>query len=103
MKIGTKTMIGNLEGVRYHGKHYTVEGEYSNPCLSRDEFRAVMLPRLTKKERKYYDELKKEKNGDKRKMVSRVNFDVMNSGLGFTYESYYKIIVAIVKGGYNHD
>nr|DAQ18362.1 MAG TPA: hypothetical protein [Caudoviricetes sp.] len=29
MKKGTKTMLGNSEGVRYHGKHYTVKGGYS--------------------------------------------------------------------------
>lgn len=69
--------------------------------LSKEDFETVKLPELNEDERKYYDEVKRAKNGDKRGMVSHVNFDVMNLGLGFTYESYYKIIVAIIKGGYN--
>ena len=69
--------------------------------LSKEDFETVKLPELNEDEQKYYDEVKKAKNGDKREMVSHVNFDVMNLGLDFTYESYYKIIEAIVKGGYN--
>lgn len=75
MKIGTKTMIGKLEGVRYHGKHYTVEGEYSNPCLSRDEFRTVMLPRLTKKQVEVYESI-----GDNRKQAVVTVADMYTNG-----------------------
>lgn len=70
--------------------------------LTKEEFEIIKLPKLNEDERKYYDEVKRAKNGDKRGMVSRVNFDVMNLGLGFTYESYYRIIEAIIKGGYNY-
>lgn len=70
--------------------------------LTKEEFEIIKLPKLNEDERKYYDEVKRVNNGDKRGMVSHVNFDIMNLGLGFTYESYYRIIEAIVKGGYNH-
>lgn len=70
--------------------------------LTKEEFEIIKLPKLNEDEQKYYDEVKRAKNGDKRGMVSRVNFDVMNLGLGFTYESYYRIIEAIIKGGYNY-
>ena len=69
--------------------------------LAKEEFEIVKLPKLNEDERKYYDELKRVKNGDKRGMVSHVNFDVMNLGLTFGHGGYYKIIEAIVKGGYN--
>lgn len=70
--------------------------------LTKEEFEIIKLPKLNEDERKYYDEVKRAKNGDKRGMVSHVNFDVMNLGLDFTYESYYRIIEAIIKGGYNY-
>lgn len=95
MKIGTKTMIGELEGVRYHGKHYTVESEYSNPCLSRDEFRAVMLPRLTKKQVEVYESI-----GDNRKQAVVTVVDMYVNGR-IALEDVYPIMEAIVKGGYN--
>ena len=95
MKIGTKTMLGNLEGVRYHGKHYTVEGEYSNPCLSRDEFRAVMFPRLTKKQIEVYESI-----GDNRKQAVVTVADMYTKGRIVT-EDVYPIMEAIIKGGYN--
>ena len=69
--------------------------------LAKEEFEIVKLPKLNEDERKYYDELKRVKNGDKRGMVSHVNFDVMNLGLTFGHGGYYRIIKAIVKGGYN--
>ena len=96
MKIGTKTMLGNLECVRYHGKHYTVEGEYSNPCLSKDEFRAVMFPRLTKKQVEVY-----ESTGDNRKQAVVTVADMYTNGR-IAPEDVYPIMEAIVKGGYNH-
>lgn len=70
--------------------------------LSKEDFETVKLPELNEDERKYYDELKEVKNGDKRGMVSHVNFDIMNLGLTFGRGGYYRIIEAIVKGGYNH-
>lgn len=70
--------------------------------LSKEDFETVKLPELNEDERKYYDELKEVKNGDKRGMVSHVNFDIMNLGLTFGDGGYYRIIEAIVKGGYNH-
>lgn len=69
--------------------------------LTKEEFEIIKLPKLNEDERKYYDELKRVKNGDKRGMVSHVNFDVMNLGLTFGHGGYYRIIEAIVKGGYN--
>ena len=95
MEIGTKTMIGNLEGVRYHGKHYTVEGEYSNPCLSKDEFRAVMLPRLTKEQIEVYESI-----DDNRKWAVVTAADMYTNGI-IAPEDVYPIMAAIVKGGYN--
>ena len=95
MEIGTKTMIGNLEGVRYHGKHYTVEGEYSNPCLSKDEFRAVMLPRLTKEQIEVYENI-----DDNRKWAVVTTADMYANGR-IAPEDVYPIMAAIVKGGYN--
>ena len=95
MKIGTKTMIGKLEGVRYHGKHYTVEGEYSNPCLSKNEFRAVMLPRLTQKQVEVYESI-----GDNRKQAVVTVVDMyVNDRIA--HEDVYPIVEAIIKGGYN--
>ena len=95
MKIGTKTMIGELEGVRCHGKHYTVEGEYSNPCLSKDEFRAVMLPRLTKKQIEVYESI----GGNRKQAVVTVANMYANGRI--VSEDVYPIMEAIVKGGYN--
>nr|DAR23569.1 MAG TPA: hypothetical protein [Caudoviricetes sp.] len=70
--------------------------------LTKEEFEIIKLPKLNEDERKYYDELKRVKNGDKRGMVSHVNFDIMNLGLTFGHGGYYRVIEAIVKGGYNH-
>ncbi|WP_270627409.1 hypothetical protein [Ligilactobacillus ruminis] len=70
--------------------------------LTKEELEIIKLPKLNEDERKYYDELKGVKNGDKRGMVSHVNFDVMNLGLTFEHGGYYRIIEAIIKGGYNY-
>lgn len=69
--------------------------------LDKEETEIIKLPELNEDERKYYDEVKRTKNGDKRGMVSFVNFDAMVPDWTFSYESYYKIIEAIIKGGYN--
>ena len=94
-----KTMFGEV--VKDSDDCVVINHRGSLVYLTKEEFEIIKLPELNEYERKYYDEVKKTKNGDKRGMLSRVNVDVMNLGLGFTYESYYKIIVAIVKGGYN--
>lgn len=70
--------------------------------LTKEEFEIIKLPKLNEDEQKYYDELKRVKNGDKRGMVSHVNFDVLNLGLTFGHGGYYRIIEAIIKGGYNY-
>lgn len=70
--------------------------------LTKEEFEIIKFPKFNEDERKYYDELKRVKNGDKRGMVSHVNFDIMNLGLTFGHGGYYRIIEAIVKGGYNY-
>lgn len=70
--------------------------------LTKEEFEIIKLPKLNEDERKYYDELKKVKNGDKRGMVSHVNFDILNLGLSFAPGGYYRVIEAIIKGGYNY-
>lgn len=69
--------------------------------LSKEQFEIIKLTELNENERKYYDELKRVKNGDKRGMVLHVNFDVLNLGLTFAPGGYYRIIEAIIKGGYN--
>ena len=91
-----KTMFGEV--VEDFGNCVCID---NGLMLSKEDFEAVKLPELNEDEQKYYDEVKKAKNGDKREMASHVNFDFMNLGLDFTYESYYKIIEAIIKGGYN--
>ena len=69
--------------------------------LDKEEFEIIKLPKLNEDEWKYYDELKRVKDGDKRGMVSHLNFDILNLGFTFAPGGYYRIIEAIVKGGYN--
>lgn len=70
--------------------------------LSKEDFELIKLPKLNEDEWKYYDELKRIANGDKKGMVSYVNFDVLNLGLTFAPGGYYRVIEAIIKGGYNY-
>ena len=70
--------------------------------LTKEEFEIIKLPKLNEDEWKYYDELKRVKSGDKRGMVSHVNFDILNLGLNFAPGGYYRVIEAIIEGGYNH-
>lgn len=63
--------------------------------LSKEDFEMVKLPKLNEDERKYYDEVKRVENGDKRKMVEHVMYD-------YETDSAYRIIEAIIKGGYNY-
>lgn len=91
-----KTMLGEV--VEVFGDCVCID---NGLMLTKEDFEAVKLPKLNEDEQKYYDEVKETKNGDKRGMVSFVNFDAMASDWTFPYESYYKIIEAIIKGGYN--
>lgn len=99
MNKEVKTMIGELKD--HFGCVYVVGEGVEEVWLTEEQFEAVKLPELNEDEQKYYDELKEVKNGDKRGMVSHVNFDIMNLGLTFGHGGYYRIIEAIVKGGYN--
>lgn len=69
--------------------------------LSKEDFEAVKLPKLNEDERKYYDKIKRMNNGDKRGMATDVIFGVMNGNCNFEYGGVYRVIEAIVKGGYN--
>ena len=63
---------------------------------------AVKLPELNEDERKYYDEVKQLNNGDKRGMITDVIFGVWNvDSMDFKFGGVYRIVEAIVKGGYN--
>lgn len=96
MNKGIKTMLGEVGAVI--GNCVCID---NGLMLNKEDFETVKLPELNEYERKYYDEVKKTKNGDKKEMVSFVNFDAMAPDWTFSYESYYKIIEAIIKGGYN--
>lgn len=95
----SNTMIG--EAVSEFDDYVVIDRKGIPVWLTKEEFEIIKLPKLNEDERKYYDELKGVKNGDKRGMVSHVNFDIMNLGLTFGHGGYYRIIEAIVKGGYN--
>lgn len=95
----SNTMFG--EAVSEFDDYVVIDRKGIPVWLTKEEFEIIKLPKLNEDERKYYDELKRVKNGDKRGMVSHVNFDVMNLGLTFGHGGYYRIIEAIVKGGYN--
>ena len=94
-----KTMIGELKD--HFGCAYIVGEGAEEVWLTEEQFETVKLPELNEDERKYYDELKRVKDGDKRGMVSHLNFDILNLGLTFAPGGYYRVIEAIVKGGYN--
>ena len=96
MNKGIKTMLGEV--VEDFGNCVCID---NGLMLSKEDFETVKLPELNEDEQKYYDEVKRAKNGDKRGMASFVNFDAMAPDWTFSYESYCKIIEAIVKGGYN--
>lgn len=99
MNKEVKTMIGELTD--HFGYTYVVGEGGDEVWLTEEQFETVKLPELNEDEREYYDEVKRAKNGDKRGMVSLVNFDAMAPDWTFSYESYYKVIEAIIKGGYN--
>lgn len=94
-----KTMFG--EAVSEFDDCVVIDHRGASIYLTKEEFGIIKFPKLNEDERKYYDELKRIKNGDKRGMVSHLNFDILNLGLTFAPGGYYRIIEAIVKGGYN--
>lgn len=99
MSKEVNTVIGKTVG--YLGDFYIVDKGEEETRLTKEEFETVKLPELSQREQKYYDEIKESEKGDKRKMVSDVVADVTNGDCAFAYMDDYKIIEAIIKGGYN--
>ena len=98
MNEGIKTMLGEVVAAVIDNCVCIDNGL----MLSEEDFEAVKLPELNEDERKYYDEVKRAENGNKIKMVEDVIYDYeYDDDHYFTPESYYKIIEAIIKGGYN--
>lgn len=95
-----KTTIGELVG--YFDGFYLIDKGEEGTWLTEEEYETVKLPELNKYEREYYDKIKQLKNGNKRGMVSFMSFDAMAPDWTFSYESYYKILEAIFKGGCNN-
>lgn len=85
-----KTMLGEI--VSEFGNCVCID---NGLMLSKEQFEMIKLPELNENERKYYDKVKRVENGDKRKMVEHVMYD-------YETDSAYRIIEAIVKGGYNY-
>ena len=100
MNKEVKTVIGELTD-RFGGSFVIGDGG-EEVWLTEEQFEAVKLPELDEYERKYYDEIRESEKGDKRKMVSDVVADVTNGDCVFASGGYYRIIEAIIKGGYNH-
>lgn len=96
MNKGIKTMLGEVGAVI--GNCVCID---NGLMLNKEDFETVKLPELSQREQKYYDEIKESEKGDKRKMVSDVVADVTNGDCAFAYMDDYKIIEAIIKGGYN--
>lgn len=70
--------------------------------LDKEEFEIIKLPKLNEDERKYYDKIKQLNNGDKRAMTTDVIFGVLNGDcMDFEYGGVYRVVEAVVKGGYN--
>lgn len=99
-EVEVKTTIGELVG--YFDGYYLIDKGEEGTWLTEEQFEAVKLPELNEYEREYYDRIKQLKNGNKREMILFMNFDAMAPDWTFSYESYYKILEAIFKGGYNH-
>lgn len=88
-----KTMLGNVEA-NFNG-HYVIEG--SRLCLNDEELGKIELPRLTGKEREFYDKI-----DDCIPLYALpIVYDWHNAGMIDLYELEH-LIVAIVKGGYSH-
>lgn len=96
MNEGIKTMLGEVATVI--GNCACID---NGLMLNKEAFETVKFPELNEDEREYYERIKRLKNGDKKGMVSFVNFDAMAPDWTFSYDDYYKILEAIIKGGYN--
>ena len=98
MNEGIKTMLGEVVAAVIDNCVCIDNGL----MLSEEDFEAVKLPELNEDERKYYDEVKRAENGNKIKMVEDVIYDYeYDDDHYFTPEEVYRVIEAIVKGGYN--
>jgi len=94
-----KTMLGNVEA-NFNG-HYVIEN--SGLCLNDEELEKIELPRLTGKEREFYDKIDDCSIPDDciPLYALLIVYDWHNAGMIDLYELEH-LIVAIVKGGYNH-
>ena len=87
-----RTMLGNVEA-SFSG-HYVIEG--SRICLNDEELEKIELPRLTRRERDFYDHI-----ADCTQLGAlTLIYDWHNAGMIDLYELEH-LIVATVKGGYN--
>ena len=91
-----KTMLGEV--VEVFGDCVCID---NGLMLTKEDFEAVKLPKFNEDERKYYDKIKQLNNGDKRGMATDVIFGFVHGDYDFKKVDYYKILEAIVKGGYN--
>ena len=88
-----KTMLGNVEAA--FGGHYVIEN--SRLCLNDEELEKIELPRLTIREREFYDKI-----ADCTQLGAlTLIYDWHNAGMIDLYELEH-LIVAVVKGGYSH-
>ena len=88
-----KTMLGNVEAA-FSG-HYVIEN--SRLCLNDEELEKIELPRLTRREREFYDQI-----ADCTQLGAlTLVYEWHGVGMIDLYELEH-LIVAIVKGGYNH-
>ena len=88
-----KTMIGNVEAA-FDG-HYVIEN--SRLCLNDEELGKIELPRLTSKEREFYDKI-----ADCTQLGAlTLVYEWRGVGMIDLYELEH-LIVALVKGGYSH-
>lgn len=96
-----ETMLGETCGtceIEDHGechKSYLIKGDCGNFWVSEEEFKRIKLPFLATKERKIYDE-----NVNVPLKVEMFRCDDGKRHL-FDTKNDYKIIEAIIKGGYN--
>ena len=98
MNEGIKTMLGEVVAAVIDNCVCIDNGL----MLSEEDFEAVKLPKLNEYKRKKYDEVKKAESGNKIKMVEDVIYDYeYDDDHCFTPEEVYRVIEAIVKGGYN--
>lgn len=87
-----KTMLGNVEA-DFNG-HYVIEN--SRLCLNDEELEKIELPRLTIREREFYDNI-----ADCTQLGAlTLVYDWRSAGMIDLYELEH-LIVATVKGGYN--